>query len=107
MAGAARNASSVANATSIINFDTGNLQYTVADCGAYTLYNLKDGGSYTFTVKGTNTTTCSFTAFSDAGSTSLSVHMPPGHGATTASTHTMYGFLVIGTDVYVSWTPGY
>ena len=107
VSGAARNAASVLNSTSTIDFATGNLQYTTASCGAYTLYNVKDGGSYTFTVKGTSSTTCSFTAYSDAGTSALTVHMPPGHTATTTNTHTMYGFLVIASDVYVSWTPGY
>jgi hypothetical protein len=105
--GTARNASAILNATSTINFATGNLQYTNGNCGAFNLHNIQDGGSYTLTVKGTTSATCSFTAYSDAGSTALTVHMPPNHAATTATKHTMYGFLVVGTDVYVSWTPGY
>ena len=107
VSGAARNAAAVLNATSTVDFSTGNLQYTSSSCGAFTLNNLKDGGSYTFTVKGTTAATCSFSAFSDSGSTALTVHMPPGHTATTAGSHTMYAFLVVGSDVYVSWTPGY
>jgi hypothetical protein len=107
VAGAARNSSSILNASSTINFATGNLQYTNAGCGAFTLHNLQDGGSYTLSVKGATSGTCSFTGYSDAGTTSVTVRMPPDHGASTASKHTLYNFLVIGTDAYVSWTPGY
>lgn len=88
-----------------INFLNGNLQYTTSDCGLFALHNMKDGGSYTFAVKGTSAATCSFTAFSDAGSTSLTVHLPADHGATTSGKHTLYTFLVMGSDVYVSWMP--
>ena len=83
-----------------INFSSGNLQYTTDSCQAYTLTNMRDGGSYTFAVQGTSSATCSFT---HAGFT---VHMPPDHEATTASKHTIYTFLVMGTHIYVSWIPG-
>ena len=66
---------------------------------------MKDGGSYTFAVKGATSATCSFTAFSDAGVTGLTVHMPSDHAATTAAKHTLYSFLVMGTDVYITWLP--
>ena len=97
----------VSNATSTVDFSGGNLQYTTSNCGAFQLNNLKDGGSYSFFVKGTTSATCSFTAYSGAGTGSLTVHMPPGHTATTASTHTVYALMVAGSDVYVAWTPGY
>ena len=98
---------SVSNGTSTIDFSTGNYQHTTASCGNFNLNNLKDGGSYTFAVQGATAATCVFSAYSDAGSTALTVHMPPSHGITTASTHTLYNFIVMGTHVYVSWTPGY
>ncbi|PIR86085.1 hypothetical protein COU14_00780 [Candidatus Kaiserbacteria bacterium CG10_big_fil_rev_8_21_14_0_10_44_10] len=104
--GASRNTASISNATGTIDFATGNLQYTANDCGAFALHNLKDGGTYTFAVKGATSATCSFTAYSDAGSTALTVHMPTDHTATTVSTHTIYTFLVMGTDAYVAWVPG-
>lgn len=94
------------NASSTIDFSAGNLQYTSQNCTVFSLHNMKDGGSYTFAVKGATSATCSFFAYSDAGSTGLTIHMPPDHAATTASKHTMYTFLVLGTDVYVSWMPG-
>jgi hypothetical protein len=94
-------------AATTINFANGNLQYTTLNCQAFALHNLKDGGTYMFSVQGTTSATCSFTGFSDAGSTALTVLMPPDHGATTASKHTIYNFAVMGNFVYVSWTPGY
>lgn len=97
----------VSNGTSTIDFSTGNTQYTTSNCGAYQFNNIKDGGSYMFVVKGATSTTCSFTGYSDAGTTALTVHLPPDHGATTASKHTIYNLTVVGTDVYVAWTPGY
>lgn len=95
------------NGTSTIDFSTGNLQYTASNCGAFVFHNLKDGGSYMFAVQGTAVATCSFTAYSDTGTTALTVHMPPDHGATTTGKHTIYNMAVLGTHVYIAWTPGY
>lgn len=90
----------------VVNFLNGNLQYTNNTCGAYALHNLKDGGTYTFVVKGSGVTTCVFTAYSDAGGTLLTFHYPSGHQPTIILTHTLYNFVVIGNDVYASWSPG-
>ena len=60
-----------------------------------------------FVVKGGTVATCTFTGFSDSGTTALAVHMPPDNGDTTLNKHTIYNMSVIGTDVYVAWTPGY
>jgi len=98
-------ATSVAAGT--VDFSNGNIQYTTNSCGAFQLNNLKDGGNYAFIVQGTTSATCSFTAYSDAGSTALTVHLPPDHGATIASKHTIYNIMVAGTHVYFAWTPGY
>lgn len=97
----------VSNGTAVIDFGTGNLQYTSSNCGAFTLYNMKDGGTYSFLVKGTTSTTCSFTAYSDGGTTSLPVKLPPDHAATTASKYTLYSFVVFGNTVIAAWIPGY
>lgn len=97
----------VANASTTIDFNSGNLQYTSANCGAFALHNMKDGGTYSFLVQGATSTTCSFTAFSDAGTTALSVRLPPDHAATTASKYTLYSFIVFGNTVVVAWVPGY
>jgi hypothetical protein len=97
----------IANSTSTVDFSTGNVQNTASSCGTYTLNNLKDGSNYTFVVKGAASATCAFTAWSGVGTGALSIHYPSDHAATTASTHTLYGFLVSGTDVYVAWGVGY
>lgn len=99
----------VAAAAATIDFSGGNIQYTTSNCGSFQFNHLKDGGSYTFIVKGATSTTCSFTAYAGngAGSGNITVHMPPDHGATTASKHTIYNMIVAGSDVYIAWTPGY
>jgi hypothetical protein len=83
------------------DFSSGNNQYTSANCGSYTLSNMQDGGVYYIIVKGTTSATCSFTH------SGLTVRMPTGHGATTATRHTVYTFMRAGADLYVSWQPGY
>ncbi len=100
-------APAVSNPSTTIDFSTGNYQFTTNNCGPIDLYNMKNGGSYMFAVQGTSPSTCSFTAYSDAGSTLLTVKMPPGHTAATSGTHTLYSFSVMGSFVYVSWIPGY
>ncbi len=97
----------VSNAGSPIDFSTGNKQYTAANCGAFAFHHLKDGGDYMFVVQGATAATCTFTGFSDAGVTGLTMHMPPDNGNTIAAKHTIYNISVVGTHVYVSWTPGY
>jgi hypothetical protein len=97
----------VSNSGPVIDFSTGNLQYTTNNCGSFQLNNLNDGGNYSFAVKGTLSATCSFTAYSDAGITALTVHLPPGHSATTAGKHTLYSIMVMGADAYFAWVPGY
>jgi hypothetical protein len=97
----------VSNGTNTIDFSAGNMQYTTSNCGAFAFHHLKDGGNYMFVVKGTTSATCSFTAFSDAGVTSITVHLPPDHAATTASKHTVYNVAVVGNDAYIAWTPNY
>jgi hypothetical protein len=105
--GTIKGKAAVSNATSTIDFSTGNLQYTTASCGSFQLDNLKDGGSYTFAVKGSTSATCTFTAFSDAGVTGLTVHLPVSHGSTISGSMTLYSAIVLGSDVFISWAPGY
>ena len=97
----------VSNATATIDFGTGNLQYTTQDCKAYTLNNMKDGATYMFTIQSTNSTLCSFTAWSGTGTGALTVHLPPDHDYTLAGYHTVYTFVVMGSHVYTSWITGY
>lgn len=96
-----------ANGTTTVNFANGNIQYTNLNCQTFNLHNMKDGGSYMFVVKGTSAAICNFNAYSDAGTSALTMHLPVDHGATTASKHTMYTFVVVGSDVYTTWIAGY
>jgi len=105
--GAINGKASTASASTTIDFSSGNLQYSTASCGAFILNNMKDGSTYTFAVKGTVSATCSFAAYSDAGVTLLTVHLPPDHGATVSGYQTLYTFVVLGTDVYAAWVTGY
>ena len=91
-----------AGAATVIDFSKSNLVYTTASCSsAMTLSNMQDGGSYTLIVQGATSGTCAFTA------SGLTVRTPPGYGATTASSHTVFTFLRAGTNVYVNWNKGY
>ena len=97
----------VSDSGSTIDFSKGNAHYTTQNCGSFALWNIKDGGNYMFVVQGAMSTLCSFTGFSDAGSTALTVHPPPDLGVTTASKHTVFNIAVVGTHAYIAWTPGY
>ncbi|MEO1170716.1 MAG: hypothetical protein AAFX94_01520, partial [Myxococcota bacterium] len=106
--GAIVNRAAVDNtSSSTIDFATGIVQFTTDNCQPYTLHNLKDGGTYNFVIKGTAQTTCSFTAFSDAGTTALTVQLPAGHGTTTAGENTIYTILVVGNDAYFAWVTAF
>jgi hypothetical protein len=98
--GAATNTTSFnAGAGTTIDFSRSNLAYTTASPGAFTLSNLKDGGTYTLAVQGKAVGTASFTA---SGFTFKS----PNNGPTTNLRETIYTFIVMGTSVYVYMTAG-
>jgi hypothetical protein len=86
------------SATSI-DFTKSNLAYTTANAGNFALTGMKDGGTYTLAVQGATSSTC---AFSQAGFTFKSIN----NAATTASKHTLYTFIVMGTNVYFSMVTG-
>ena len=86
------------SATSI-DFAKSNLAYTTASAGNFTLTGMKDGGAYTLAVQGATSGTA---AFSQAGFTFKSIN----NAATTASKHTLYTFIVMGTNVYYSMVTG-
>jgi len=90
-----------ANATSngaslSFDFNNGNVQYTSSACGAVTLSNMLDGASYSVGIKNTSGT-CSFTSSGDT------VHYAGGVANVTITSHTIFTFLKMGTDVYVTW----
>ncbi len=105
--GAITSKASLSVASTTVNYLSNNLAHTTQNCQAYALWNLKDGANYTFAVQGTSSSTCSFTAFSDAGVTPLAVRLPPGHSATYGTFQTLYSFVVLGTTVFVAWVTGY
>ncbi|MBI5745328.1 MAG: hypothetical protein HY952_12365, partial [Elusimicrobia bacterium] len=73
----------VAGTSGPFDFSQGNIQYTSNSCGTFTFYNMKDGTTYMFVVKGLATGTCAFTSYSDSGTTLLSTHLPVDHTYTT------------------------
>jgi hypothetical protein len=85
------------------NLANGNAQYTTASCGAMTLQNMVDGGSYTIAVQGATSGTCTFT--DSAGGRTFRFF--PANAPTTASTHAIYSMQVMGTNIYVSWITGF
>jgi hypothetical protein len=89
-----------AAAGTTIDFSKSNLAYTTASPSAFTLTNLKDGGTYTLAVQGTTSGTASFTA---VGFTFKSIN----NGTTIAGKDTLYTFVVMGTTVYVYMATGF
>lgn len=101
--GAATNTTAFdAGSNRTIDFSRSNLAYTIATPGNFTLDNLKDGGTYTLSVRGTVAGTSNFTitGFSAANIKS------PNNGLTAAGTETLYTFMVIGNRVYFYMTTG-
>jgi hypothetical protein len=79
-----------------IDFTKSNLAYTTASAGAFTLTGMKDGGTYTLAVQGGTSGTSSFTA---SGFTLK----PYVNAATTANTHSLYTFIVMGGLFITPW----
>ncbi|MDQ1098192.1 MULTISPECIES: hypothetical protein [Chryseobacterium] len=83
-----------AGSSTTIDYSKSNLAYTSASAGNFTLQNIKDGGTYTLSVRGTASGTSAFTA---TGFTFRYVNNNP----SIANTHTLYTFMAIGNVVYV------
>ena len=83
-----------------IDFSKSNLAYTTASAGAFTLTNIKDGGTFSLAVQGS---TAGISSFSCTGYTFRYVN----NGMTTANKHTIYTFLVMGTTAYVYMATGF
>jgi hypothetical protein len=98
--GSVTNTTAAAFANRTISFATSNLAYTSASAGAFTLSGMKNGGTYTLAVQGATSGTSSFT---HAGLTFRQVN----NAATTASKHTLYTFIVMGTTVYFWMNVGF
>lgn len=89
-----------AGSSTTIDFSQSNLAYTTANAGAFTLNNIKDGGTYTLSVRGTASGTADFTAL---GFTVKYAN----NRATTAGTETVYTILALGTTIYVYTATGF
>ena len=89
-----------AGALTTIDFKLSNLAYTNANAqNTFTLQNIKDGGTYSLSVRGSNSGIANFVS---SGFTFRSVN----NGKTIINTHTLYTFIVIGNIVYVNMTTG-
>lgn len=84
----------------IIDYSLSNLAYTTASAGAFTLNNVKDGGTYTLSVRGTTAGTSTFTA---PGFTVKYAN----NRVTTAGRDTLYTLVVMGTILYVYTNVGF
>jgi hypothetical protein len=79
-----------------IDFSLSNLAYTTASPGAFTLTNMKDGGTYTLAVQGTVSGISSFTSPNILNQVDL------GNYATVSGKQTVYTFVVMGNTFYYS-----
>jgi hypothetical protein len=84
-----------------IDWAQGDIQDTQANCGEMVFKNLKDKHSYSLLVRGVVSGTCSFKA------DGLVFHLPHNHGATDQGASTIYDFTRFGSDVIVTWQPGF
>ena len=105
VSGAAANTKAYSASGQTIDFSQSNLAYTSASAGAFTLSNLKDGGTYTLAVRGTTSGTSTFAATSTAGS-NLTVKIL-NDIATVTGKQTLYTILVMGTVAYVFVNTGF
>ncbi len=99
--GAATNKVSYNTTGMAIDFSQSNLAWTSASPGAFTMSNMKDGGTYTLAVKGT--TPAAMSSFTQAGL----IFKPVNNVVTTAGKQTLYTFIVMGTDVYFWMNTGF
>jgi len=89
-----------------IDFTKSNLAYTTASASAgnFTLTGMKDGGTYTLAVQGATSGTATFSGYNP--SSTQFTFKPANNAATTANKHTLYTFIVMGTNVYYSMVTG-
>ncbi len=90
-----------AEAPAVIDWSKGPVQDTGASCGTFIMKHLADRHSYSLFVRGTVAGTCAFKA------DGVTFHLPSNYGATTFGTATLFHFLRFGSDVIVTWMPGY
>jgi len=99
----------ITSGTSTLDWNNGNAISTDYGCASnFTLNNLRDGGTYTLVVTDTGTTQCGFsTSTGGTDAATVTYRFKPANAARTASSHTVYTLMRIGTTVYVSWGSGF
>lgn len=92
-----------------IDWSTGNAISSDYDCSSNLTFNdLRSGGTYTFVSTNTGTTQCSFsTTTTGSGAGTVTYRFKPANAARTASSHTVYTLMRVGSVVYVSWASGF
>jgi hypothetical protein len=85
----------------VVDWAKGSVQDTEESCGDITFKNIRDKRVYSFFVRGTASRTCVFHA------DGLTFRYPSNYGPVTGATRTFFGFARFGSDVLVTWTPGY
>jgi hypothetical protein len=95
--------------TAAVDWASGNAGSTSYDCaGTISFANLRDGGSYTLVVTGAGTTQCNFnTSITGDDAGTVAYRFNPANGVRTASSHTIYSLMRIGSIVYISWITGF
>ena len=90
---------------SAVDWNNGQIQsMTLSVCGAISMSNMKDGGSYTLalTISGAAGATCSFSTDSGSGSIADASFKAAPDKYGTASKTTVFNFQRIGTTVYMT-----
>jgi hypothetical protein len=85
----------------VIDWSKSSVQDTDASCGDFTFKNIKYEHAYSFLVRGTESGICVFHA------DGLTFRYPSNYGPVFSGTRTFFGFARFGSDVLVTWTPGY
>ncbi len=99
----------IAGGTASVDWNDGNSISTDYDCSSnISFVNLQDGGTYTLVVTDTGTTQCNFsTTTTGTDAATVTYRFKPANAARTASSHTIYTLMRVGTVVYVSWSSGF
>ena len=91
----------VADTNGSLDAGTSNVFTTSFACGTLTLNNVVRGSSYTIVATDPGTAMCNF---SIPGYTPMFM---PANDVRIASSHTIYNLMVVGTNVYITWSSGF
>lgn len=99
----------ITSGTSTIDWNNGNAISTDYNCASNISFNnLRDGGTYTLVITDTGTTQCNFsTTTTGLDANTVTYRFKPTNTTRTATSHTIYTLMRVGTIVYVSWTSGF